>query len=282
MHFSFFSSWSSCFWEAALWAPVQLTEPSRRPYATQLRVGSNPLWLSLLHRQHHSICHLKVTYTGRLRLSVCVRKLNYFRAVAPLSFAPYRLCSSPCSPEGTVRHSSMWPWSRRRTSPPIRKPKRKQRVRIFVFLLNEWRWKGQIGGQIRGWNLIHNSPEKWQKSSSTPAILHALLFLKLIWVFGWTWRGKAATDLYISETPLFRYIKISRNTCPNEKQLCFKQWHSKHQRRWKSESWTISGRPTKMRIWLQIQNCEKLHSILYRGVILKKDDWRYCTLLGKI
>lgn len=86
-----------------------------------------------------SICHLKVTYTGRLRLSVCVRKLNYFRAVAPLSFAPYRLCSSPCSPEGTVRHSSMWPWSRRRTSPPIRKPKRKQRVRIFVFLLNEWR-----------------------------------------------------------------------------------------------------------------------------------------------
>lgn len=134
----FFSSWSSCFWEAALWAPVQLTEPSRRPYATRLRVGSNPLWLSLLHRQHHSICHLKVTYTGRLRLSVCVRKLNYFRAVAPLSIAPYRLCSSPCSPEGTVRHSSMWPWSRRRTSPPIRKPKRKQRVRI-VFLLNEWR-----------------------------------------------------------------------------------------------------------------------------------------------
>lgn len=34
----------------------------------------------------------------------------------------YLLCSSPCSPDGTVRHSSMWPWRRRRTSPPIRKP----------------------------------------------------------------------------------------------------------------------------------------------------------------
>lgn len=80
-------------------------------------------------------------------------------------------------------------------------------------------------------------------------------------------------EFNISETHLLWYIKISRNTWPNEKQLCFKQWHSKHQRRWKSESWTISGRPTKMRICLQIQNCEKLHSILYRGVILYKDDF---------
>lgn len=34
----------------------------------------------------------------------------------------YLLCSSPCSPEGTVKHSSMWPCNNLRTSPPIRYP----------------------------------------------------------------------------------------------------------------------------------------------------------------
>lgn len=34
-------------------------------------------------------------------------------------------CSSPCSPDGTVRHSSMWPCSSLNTSPPIRKPRTK-------------------------------------------------------------------------------------------------------------------------------------------------------------
>lgn len=33
-------------------------------------------------------------------------------------------CSSPCSPEGTVRHSSICPCSSRRTSPPMRYPVR--------------------------------------------------------------------------------------------------------------------------------------------------------------
>lgn len=46
----------------------------------------------------------------------------------------YLLCSSPCSPEGTVKHSSMWPCNNLRTSPPIRYPwiKRENRVHFYT------------------------------------------------------------------------------------------------------------------------------------------------------
>lgn len=42
----------------------------------------------------------------------------------------YLLCSSPCSPEGTVKHSSMWPCNNLRTSPPIRYPWTKGENRV--------------------------------------------------------------------------------------------------------------------------------------------------------
>lgn len=45
-------------------------------------------------------------------------------------FGTNLLCSSPCSPEGTVRHSSMCPCSNLRTSPPIRYPKGIENINI--------------------------------------------------------------------------------------------------------------------------------------------------------
>lgn len=53
---------------------------------------------------------------------------DYIKARRCTAQAPSRSthlrCSSPCSPEGTVRHSSMCPCSNLRTSPPIRYPAR--------------------------------------------------------------------------------------------------------------------------------------------------------------
>lgn len=43
----------------------------------------------------------------------------------------YLLCSSPCSPEGTVKHSSMWPCNNLRTSPPIRYPWIKEKIKCI-------------------------------------------------------------------------------------------------------------------------------------------------------
>lgn len=58
-------------------------------------------------------------------------------------------CSSPCSPEGTVRHSSMCPCSNLRTSPPMRYP-----VRIGIQSHLNGHGQMLIAGQIIWSNLL--------------------------------------------------------------------------------------------------------------------------------